>query len=270
MLFIPYFLDAFYAGQTPKLMPVGIKKYRAINLENKLLKNADRIIMMKAVEKVYKENQSLFKNYNNIIYLDLPLYRPVRTDSISIKKYFSTEEIVFFFAGATPRNIRNPQYILELFSLLADYNYHLYIAGSTDYNNLIKHYTTSYTNIHYLGEISHDKAKELSVEADFLVNIGNNLQNMVPSKIFEYMSLGKPILSTLKIPSDPSLGYLNEYGKSLIIDERSELQSNIKLLIEFTTSPITKKTDGNIFQLNRPSTFVECLRNVYSKHEDNC
>ena len=52
-----------------------------------------------------------------------------------------------------------------------------------------------------------------------LVNIGNSVDNFMPSKIFEYISTGKPIINVYKIPECPTLKYLAEYPLALCVSE---------------------------------------------------
>ncbi|MEG1896227.1 MAG: hypothetical protein RR162_08295, partial [Oscillospiraceae bacterium] len=43
--------------------------------------------------------------------------------------------------------------------------------------------------------------------------------NQVPSKIFDYFSMGKPILNVQKIPDCPSREYFDRYPLSFTFDE---------------------------------------------------
>ena len=55
-----------------------------------------------------------------------------------------------------------------------------------------------------MGRVSHTVAIQYMSEADFLLNIGNSISSMVPSKIFEYISTGKPIISIYSNINDSS------------------------------------------------------------------
>ena len=48
-------------------------------------------------------------------------------------------------------------------------------------------------------------------KADILLNISNTLDNQVPSKIFDYFALGKPVLNVQKIENCPSREYFDRY-----------------------------------------------------------
>lgn len=53
--------------------------------------------------------------------------------------------------------------------------------------------------------------------ADILLSVGNNLPNQMPSKLFRYMSTGKPIIHIQYHDSDLCVDLLRRYGRSLIL-----------------------------------------------------
>ena len=67
-------------------------------------------------------------------------------------------------------------------------------------------------------------AKELAEaydRTDVLINIGNSVLNQMPSKIFEYINCGKPIINIYKSPECPTLKYLTKYPLALNIPEEN-------------------------------------------------
>ena len=77
----------------------------------------------------------------------------------------------------------------------------------------------------YLGEKSGAELAEQYAEADVLMNIGNSVGNQMPSKIFEYISTGKPILNIVKSPECPTLRALEKYPARLNLTEE-EIQAD--------------------------------------------
>ncbi|MBQ5327038.1 MAG: hypothetical protein J6K80_07535, partial [Oscillospiraceae bacterium] len=55
--------------------------------------------------------------------------------------------------------------------------------------------------------------------ADVLVNISNTVDNQVPSKIFDYFSMGKPVLNVQKIPDCPAQPYFDRYPLRFTLKE---------------------------------------------------
>jgi hypothetical protein len=57
-------------------------------------------------------------------------------------------------------------------------------------------------------------------DADVLVNIGNKTPELLPSKLVEYASTGKPVLNLISIPEDSSADFFAEYPAALNVEER--------------------------------------------------
>lgn len=100
---------------------------------------------------------------------------------------------------------------------------------------------------------------------DFLLNISHINANMVPSKIFEYMSFGKPIISTYLTEGDAAQNYLTCYPESISIDLKKNENENITLLNAFL------KTEHNIvpfeevkkrFKDNTPDTYLDTINKI--------
>jgi glycosyltransferase involved in cell wall biosynthesis len=77
------------------------------------------------------------------------------------------------------------------------------------------------------GWIAEEELHGVLRKADILLNIGNEEKHLIPSKMFKYMSYGKPILHQCLIPKDPCIPYLTTYGNSLIL-HGDELQDEKK------------------------------------------
>lgn len=263
IMYVAYFLDALFAGQKPKFMPERLKMMLALFWEKKVLRNADQVIMMKSAEVAYNRLIAKLPYLKITKFLDLPLYKPIKHQDKN-RVHFPQSEVIFFYAGALPRNIRDPKFFLEFFSKYAGPNHHLYLAGSGDYDQILEYYATNNRNIHILGSVPHSIAKEMYIEADFLVNIGNTLNYMVPSKIFEYMSVAKPIIATKKIKDDPSSVYYDRYPSVLVLEENMEINQKDQFL-NFINTAVTSFNEIDDFILNRPETFANCLETAYEE-----
>lgn len=261
---VAYFIDALYCGAKPNLMPEKTKNRKAIGWENKMLKDFDRVIMMEATKSHYMEVQRSINYFKKIRFLDLPMLK-VCDHSISIVSNV-TDKIKFVYIGSMPRNIRNPQYILNLFKAINNDDWQFDIYGNNEYLDLVSEY--SKYNIKYKGVVSHEDAINIIADADYLINIGNSMSEMVPSKIFEYMSYGKPIISTFKIDNDPCVKYLELYGESISLDESTSVLDSENQLRNFMNK---ERPDDMIIHLrklssvkgslykNTPQAFVDWL-----------
>lgn len=260
--YIAYFLDSILSGPCSTIMSLKRHDKLAIRAEYKVLSNADGIVMMKAAEKKYNYFSTDLKYFEKIKFLDLPLYIPKQINTVN-RTNFPQEQFVLLFAGSMPFNIRNPHYLLDVLSKLSLKNVHAYFAGTSDYMEVLNQYTKSFPNIHYIGLLNHEQVLSYLQESDILVNIGNNLSGMVPCKIFEYMSIGKPILTTIKIDDDPSIIYYNRYGNCLVLNERCDVDLSVKQIEKYVQLVIENKVntpiDSHSMYLNTPGAFVDYI-----------
>lgn len=263
--YIPYFLDALYGGQKPFLMTEKYKKRKALNVEGKLLENADQIIMMASSENAYIQDNITPSYLAKTTFLDIPLFCPVRYN-INQRKFFPEDTVNLFYCGSMPNNVRNPRAFLDIFTIIDNDKFHLYLAGTSDYENLLIDAASKCSRIHLLGTISHSQAKEMIKEADMLINIGNSLPYMVPSKIFEYISYGKRVISTYRINNDPCIGYLNKYQSALLINENDDCYKSAKAIIDFYTSTSDYcSPSSEVFYRNSPQAFCKCISKLFNK-----
>ena len=77
-------------------------------------------------------------------------------------------------------------------------------------------------NLICYGVVDLETARKGIANADVLINIGNRLTNQVPSKVFEYISTGKPIINLCTMENCPTLSYMNRYPLGLSLIEGKE------------------------------------------------
>ena len=66
------------------------------------------------------------------------------------------------------------------------------------------------------GAVPTTEGRRLQNEADVLVNLGNRMANQMPSKVYEYLGSGKPILHLAANREDPVLPLLARYPLALV------------------------------------------------------
>ena len=69
------------------------------------------------------------------------------------------------------------------------------------------------------GPVPSEQAAAALAGADVLLSLGNGVDNQVPSKLFEYLAAGKPILHLAKLQTDPCLPYLEKWPLACIVQE---------------------------------------------------
>lgn len=255
--YIPYFLDSFSGGYGPRYFTEKQIRNRGLKWEKKLLSNADYIIFMESSRKHHERYSKNMPYYHKIRFFDLPLL--FTYDNVPENQLLDNSTYNIVYVGSLPSGIRSPEYILKVFSLIKNEKFNLYFIGDENCQ-ILKNAASMDKRIHIFGKCSHKKALQFEQQADILLNLGNSNPNMTPSKIFEYMSFGKPIISTMNIDNESSSQYLKYYPICLVLDERTCSYENAALQIEeFIFNNKEKKINFNEIQNRFYKNSPECV-----------
>lgn len=262
VFFVPYFLDSLAGGYGPKMFSREWVEKRGLKWENKLLRTADLVVMMQSSRDFYNRHKNKLSYFGKIKFLDIPLFAPKRNGSFYRKKNTNKKHIIY--VGSIPAHIRNPQFFLEVFTSLKRDDIDLTIIGPSTCESLLNDFCLHDNRIERIQYVSHEEALRRIDNADILLNLGNNITTMMPSKIFEYMSSGKPIISTAPIKKEPCIPYLKNYEYAHIVDENSPVSVEAARLDDFISN--AKMVDPNklknVFYLNTAEAFVATINNL--------
>ncbi len=259
--YIPYFLDSLSGGYGPKCFSKEWVIRRGIKWEEKLLPSADKIVMMESSRSHY-EKYCLEKSYfTKIIFSDLPL---ISQPKVLIAPNQASDIIELLYIGSIPAHIRNPEPFLKVFQHTKNERYRLSIVGTSTCGEVLSEYAKSDSRIVLCDPISHDEAMKRVADAAILVNLGNNIKEMTPSKIFEYMSYGKPIISTMPISDEPSASYLRCYPISYLLEYKDiDYEVEAVKLEEWINKSIGTRIDFSsietLFSKNTPAHFCDAV-----------
>ena len=205
-----YSLDTLSNESGFGFLPEAVRTNMGLKQELKYFGVYDKILLMNCHKKHY-EAVEFSGYYSKMMWADFPLFQPSADFS-----HDKTWKIVY--TGTLYRGIRNPRPALDFLSgLLGTYSVHFY--GHSDCDDIIEEYELKFPgHVVKHGLVSHQEAKKAASEADILLSIGNAHTQMAPSKIFEQMSTGKPIIHLYSEESDPCLPLLSEYGNALCVD----------------------------------------------------
>ena len=260
LLLVPYFLDSLSGGFPSRILGEKRTMKRGFSFEDKLLPFADLIIMMKSSKAHYEKYASNKTYYTKIVFLDLPLF-DAKT-GLNEGRNKKDDALTITFVGSMP-TFRSPKFFVSIFKRIKDDNIRLLFVGDSRYDAFLKKSSIEDNRIVVIEKVDHDTALEYVSKSTFLLNLGNTIANMTPSKIFEYISSCKPIISTAPIKNEPSIPYLNIYPFSLILYETDSLERNVEKLSSFIsemqTAIIKPETFKNFFYLNSPEAFYNAL-----------
>jgi len=207
-----YALDPFYNNAT-----YSARRHNArLRLELRVSKAVEAIFHVpeQAEDYACDKLQPIAKKYHP---LDYPNFaRPKKADAINPLKAEAVA-ISLLYVGTLYAEIRTPDLLLTLFEAMHTQNpqLQLHLIGNV-YGLGAEKTILRYKN--RLGDalqtylpVPEDTAKAALQAADVLVNIGNRIHNQMPSKLWEYIATGKPILNISLRDDCNTLPYLERY-----------------------------------------------------------
>lgn len=241
-------------------------------LEYKYYQKARAILTTHILAKEKRENDS----YKQFLYKIIPIEFPnVKVSNNEKWTCNNSQSFECFYAGRFYSGVRDCKYTLELFSMINDQRIKLTFAGSGQ-EDIIQEYQKNQLlgRLNHLGELPLAKTISYMERVDFLINIGNNVINQVPSKLFDYISTGKPIINICKNSECPTIPYIERYGLGLNIIETEKTNFYwAEVLRDFIIFNHNKRLDNDriilAFEENTPEyvgkVFYNTLLNYFDK-----
>jgi len=241
-------------------LPLRYREWQGRRWEKILFSVCDKILIMECHQKHYQD--SFFESFQHkIAIVNFPLLSPA---AFIQDKSEMTGIPVIVFAGTLYKKLRNPQFACDLFtSISRSQNIKVVFMGSGDCDDILDQTRKNMGgSFEYLGMQPHQVADKNIKEADYLLSIGNAESAMAPSKIYEYMSTGKPIIHFYTYEKDPCIVPFKDYGNALIIregdkDAEKRLQSFLTSRTVLPFLEVAKK-----FPLSVPDYTADVIQNV--------
>lgn len=254
LLCVAYILDPLVGGQMHNLLTENTKNTKSERIEKYILEKADLIICQKEHREHYTKKYDKY-NLEKVHYLGVPLLTEKKVD----EKRENNPKIVLY-AGSLFKDIRNPEYIINSFKHCKNTILKIYTPADKKW---LAELVGDSNNIELYNPVSHDEIEKLSMGADAFLNIGNSYKSAAPSKMIEYMSYGKPIISTYRIDDDPSDVLLSKYPLALSFDERNKdyeaAAAKIETLLEVENKIIPFEDLREVFYDETPDRFIELI-----------
>lgn len=242
------------------LLPAEYRTKCGIRWEKELFAKFDKILIMECHRAHYYTDtyKEFFQKYAIV---NFPLLtRPV----IQASKKEEESKIRLVYAGTLYKQLRNPESLLNiLVDLSKKIEIEAYFLGGGDCDELLnKAERDSKGVVKYLGMQPHDIAIQYIASADVLLSIGNVESPMAPSKIYEYMATGKPIIHTYTYEKDPCKEPLNKYGNSLILknDDKNAIEKVMFFISRITI--LNYEEVRNQFLTSTPCYSADLIENV--------
>lgn len=223
------------------------KKELRRRLESKVIEKLDILFAADFVKNDLLKEVG-FKNPTKIIETNIP---GIKVEEV-ISKIYTNEDysntVNCLFAGKFYEDIRNPKYLLDIFSELPS-NYVLHIAGTGCEDTISPYKEKLGKRLIQHGQVSKEKVKELVQCSNILINVDNTIDNQMPSKIVDYICTGKKIINFCKAPNTLSNNLLKKYPNGISVYENNiDIDSNVAKVIEFTKTKRVNFSSNDILE----------------------
>lgn len=210
-----------------KLDPVkGITKRQ--KTAEKILNDADGIFMLEGLMEENLKNKycPLYHKKATNIHL------PILTNQCDVAAP-ENPKTVLVYSGAFYADIRRPDVMLDVLSQFPN-TYELQIFGN-GCKRIIQEKAERFTDCTLVlgGRVSKERSVEAIKNANILVNVGNTVTNQLPSKVFEYISFGKPIINFYSTEQDMGLRYFGKYPLCFNFNINNYTQEDVSALLAF-------------------------------------
>ena len=203
----------------------------------------DGAVVMKSHEAYWRKTHG--RHVKKMRVADIPMITPAEHGEEE-RKAEKQPCFTCLYAGLLDAKHRNPGCFLQL---LAGINgegqllkAHFYSKG--DCEETLKAIEKQHAYLETHGYVAKDVLDAAGRAATCFLSLGNGSSNSVPSKLFFYISTGKPILHMAPRKEDVCVEYLKRYPMALVLYEGDPLQENILRLRQFLLSRGGQAMDG--------------------------
>lgn len=182
---------------------VGYDRRLTNRLKKELEEYSDIIFVLPKLKKYFSD-----KNSAKIVVVEHPMVRDKTNASTR-----NLDKIIY--AGGLDKKNRNPQKIIEAFLKLKSNNMTMMFYSYGNCQRYLASISSVYKNIVSRGSVDSEQAMIELTNAGFIITIGNKNPSLVPSKIFDCISTGNPIIHFYYSDQDPYIHYLKSYDYSL-------------------------------------------------------
>lgn len=229
---IPYLFDNFVDSRSLHVLGIArkIKKKKHLKLEEKMLEKSAAVLSMHPLEKHFRKHFGRLAD-KKMQFLEHPLLSPKPS-----AETVGGATIKLVYTGALIRHVREADYVIELLDQLqvdAAIEADFYVMGNAA-PAVATRTTGSGVSIRNHGQVAKKEADAAVAHSSVLLNIGEVEGKQISSKIFEYMSAGKPIVHFAYTDDDAVSKILNRYPLALcLLQSRQRVEENREKLGEF-------------------------------------
>jgi len=221
----PIFLDSYVNNEILSKRKLSFRK----RLAEKTLEKANHIFMVDGIIKGNVKKGFNPEYHKKTTEIFIPMLKKFEIKKAEQKPIKTT----ICYCGGFYRDIRNPKKMLKILSGLDETIKIKWLGHGCE--DIVKKELENFKGASFeiMGRVPHEKCVQEMVDADLLINLGNTVSNQMPSKIFEYIGMGKPIINFYFNEQDMCLPILEKYPLGLNINLNNSSEKDIETLSKF-------------------------------------
>lgn len=221
---ISYFFDPFSDNISLHRTKLNrkIKYAKHLQLERNILDLSSHVIIMRHLQPHFDQE---FSDYVNKISV---LEHPMLCAASAIPREKKTQVKTLTYAGSFNKGIREPDFMLQVLAKLEiSIECNIYAVGNC--SEVLLAYAKKYPSvIHFHGGVTKAEADQAIAQSDYILSVGNRNANQSPSKIFECLATGKPIIHFYYYNQDSVISILQRYPNSVCIQITDDMAEDMR------------------------------------------
>lgn len=217
-------------------------------LEKRIHNDFDLVVTTGMIK---KEMEKFFEFGDNVLVCNFPNIE----NRVSLTTVHDQIRCVFCGAIYSARNVSK---VLSIINKITEINKNIYfdfyiIGDSSEVEKAGK----KNPNIAVFKPVSPDEIFDIMNEHQFLVNIGNLMKNQVPSKVYDYISTGLPILNFCCNTDCPTVNILKDYPLVFNVFPKDDELYISKKITKFLVDNAGCREEYSNIQMNYKENTIE-------------
>lgn len=241
---------------------------KAIRWENRVLMKAEKIIVMEGHYSYYL-NTLNDMNRKKLYVANVPLLIKNK-DNIHLSYSNKNKVQKWVYTGNISGDFYNPQCMCEFFlAYCKEHDAELHLYGVSDHKGYLTRVQEKCPKIIWHGPVSHEDALKAQAEADVLIYFKCGRLDSVSGKLFEYLSLRKPVVY-IGADDDINAQQLEKYRKGLVLNYQDSVLNQVSQVDRFLESDdlkteVTMEEIEEAYYYSLPSTTVKIISSKIEK-----
>lgn len=232
-----------------------------------------------------KRNQSdFFEKFNKIFYLDdifqsndflqkydgssefVSVKHPMIRELNKSSRYKGDKDsIELLYGGGLDKRQRNPLRIIKFLQKISEYkkiNFKIFSYGN--YQKRLNKLQKKFRFLEVNKPIDSEQFYIEAQESDILISIGNKQHDIIPSKIYDYLSFRKPIIHFTQTDNDYYYELLKGYPHAIVVSI-SEMENLYDDIIDFIKQEIHSEISYSCLETYFPENTPEYVGKIFTE-----